>query len=112
MKISPSYIQLLSHFTIQIHDAKSTMEPTTASILDVTVILRLHFGWFSTWSWHFMALTIPNTSKAKPKGKSWYQQAGIVSQIAYSTGVKQDTVSAVTGADWVGLDIAEQKCNM
>ena len=37
MKISPSYIQLLSHFTIQTHDAKSAMKPNIGSILVVTV---------------------------------------------------------------------------
>ena len=37
MKISPSYIQLLLHFTIQTHDAKSAMKAIIASILEVTV---------------------------------------------------------------------------
>ena len=37
MKISPSYIQLLSHFTIQTHDAESAMKAIIASILKVTV---------------------------------------------------------------------------
>ena len=31
MKIIPSYIQLLSHFTIQTHDAKSAMKPIIGS---------------------------------------------------------------------------------
>ena len=30
MKISPSYVQLFSHFTIQTHDAKSAMKPIIA----------------------------------------------------------------------------------
>ena len=37
MKISPSFIQLLSHFTIQTHDAKSAKKAIIGSILKVTV---------------------------------------------------------------------------
>ena len=49
MKVGPSYIQLLSHFTIQPHDAKSAMKPNIASVLYISHCIRFPCsGWLDS----------------------------------------------------------------